>query len=67
MERLAYRPLQLSVEAYERSAREGGAQGLGLATFLIKHTRGSRRLRTRGSSWLWPSPRACRGEGTEKS
>jgi hypothetical protein len=40
------RPLQLSVEAYERSAREGGAQGSGLVTFLIKHTRGGRRLRT---------------------
>jgi hypothetical protein len=37
MERLAYRPLQLGVEAYERSAREGGAKGSGLATFLIKH------------------------------
>jgi hypothetical protein len=46
-ERLAYRPLQLSVEAYERSVHEGGAHGSGLATFLIKHTRGGRRLHTR--------------------
>jgi hypothetical protein len=47
MERLAYRPLQLGVEAYERLAREGGAQGLGLATFLTKQARGGGRLHTR--------------------
>jgi hypothetical protein len=34
------------VEAYERSAREGGAQGSGLATILTKHARGGRRLHT---------------------
>jgi hypothetical protein len=33
-------------EAYERLACEGGAQGSGLATFLIKHTHGGGRLRT---------------------
>jgi hypothetical protein len=47
MERLAYRPPQLNVEAYERSEREGGAQDSGLATFLTKHARSGKRLHTR--------------------
>jgi hypothetical protein len=37
---------QFSVEAYVRSAREGGAYGSGLAIFLAKYARSDKRLRT---------------------